>query len=359
VRLVPHTDCPAARIPPGAARIVTILVANPDFGDVEVRVAGRALSVHPYAPTASLTLPAGPTHIAIGAVGTPETFASSSPTLDPGNAYIVVWAGGGERAAGALRILRDSAQSPVAPPSAHRQPINTGMGERLVPTRLPLGLLVVGICSWLVACSSSRSRLLALSLLLSVGTAGCSDWQEGRHISPSVAPSSTAPVAPVRPASATAETGLLAPAVGAAPVRLRIRRIHLDRTVSRMGMNKLAGLPRSLSLDEVAWLAGTSIPGRPGTMALLGHSNFSDEGAFSQLGSVAPGDLVHVTDASHRTHVYVVKAVRSFPKAELPDQLWSPQPDPTLAMITCSGPMDPSTGLHANNLLVWAVAQRA
>jgi LPXTG-site transpeptidase (sortase) family protein len=143
----------------------------------------------------------------------------------------------------------------------------------------------------------------------------------------------------------------------APPGRIRIGRIQVDQPIGSITIRELAGLPGTLSLHEVAWLEGTSMPGQLGTMAMLGHSTFKNAGAFRRLGLLRPGDTVSVGDADHRTHSYQVVAVREFPKSSFPTEVWSPQPVASLVLITCSGDRDRTTGYHRNNLLVWAVEQ--
>jgi sortase (surface protein transpeptidase) len=358
VRLVPHRDCVKERIPPSRARITTVVATDPDFGPVEFRVAGRTLPLSPYRPAGSLLVPAGESRLVIGAVGTGERFAAATAILAPGTAYTIAWAGGGERAAGTLSVLQDAAQSPKAPPAASVQPINTGMAGSSPWAGLWLPALAIVVAATLVVTRHwlVRSRTFLLVLLVASGSAGCA----GRGAPDRDLVPSTTRIGPVTWTPADNRPSSQVPVAarqGAAPRRMRIEALGLDRPVVPLSMEALAGLPRSLALVDVGWLSSSSPIGVPGTTALLGHTDFSGGGAFARLGSIRRGDGIDVIDTNGRTLAYVVRSVIAFPKAEFPAEVWGPQPVSALVLVTCGGPRDPATRLHTDNILVWAVVR--
>lgn len=123
----------------------------------------------------------------------------------------------------------------------------------------------------------------------------------------------------------------------------------------------LPGPDRQLSVPEspdvVGWWSAGAAPGsRTGTVVLAGHvdTRSAGPGALFRVAELQPGDLLEVSSA-HGTTRYRIAAVRSYPKASLPADLFDRTGNPRLVLITCGGPFDDSTRQYEDNIVAYAV----
>jgi len=81
----------------------------------------------------------------------------------------------------------------------------------------------------------------------------------------------------------------------------------------------------------------------------------SGPGALFRLQQVRLGAAVTVT-AGGRDWPYIVRAVRAYAKAGLPDAaVFGQHVTPRLVIITCGGPFDTATGHYLDNIVVYAI----
>jgi LPXTG-site transpeptidase (sortase) family protein len=110
-------------------------------------------------------------------------------------------------------------------------------------------------------------------------------------------------------------------------------------------------------VDDVGWYRFGPAPGAAtGSAVLAGHvdDRVQGDGAFADLGGLAPGDEVLV-DRPEGSVAYVVREVRTFRKDTLPvADLFREGGPPRLALVTCDGPFDTDVGRYRDNLVVLA-----
>jgi len=107
----------------------------------------------------------------------------------------------------------------------------------------------------------------------------------------------------------------------------------------------------------VGWWAQGARPGSArGTVVLAGHVDTARDGAGAlfHLGRLEPGAVVVLKTASGSL-TYVVQAVRSYPKAALPVEVFDRSGAPRLVLITCGGSFDRRTRHYADNIVVYAL----
>jgi Sortase domain len=98
-------------------------------------------------------------------------------------------------------------------------------------------------------------------------------------------------------------------------------------------------------------------PGQPGVAVIAGHidSAAAGPGALYHLGELKPGDVVKILDSTgHQSIWTVTRAPQANLKTQLPPELWVTSGPPQLALVTCGGPFDQSTGHYLDNVIVWA-----
>jgi hypothetical protein len=113
--------------------------------------------------------------------------------------------------------------------------------------------------------------------------------------------------------------------------------------------------------QTVGWWEHGAEPGaRKGTAILAGHINMAGvEGALARIGTLDPGDIV-IVDGRHdgkRTTVrFKITGVRTYTKKALPyKEIFDQNTVGRLAIITCGGPFDASTGHYLDNIVAYAV----
>lgn len=151
------------------------------------------------------------------------------------------------------------------------------------------------------------------------------------------------------------------PPLGASrPVSIQIPSIKVQSSVLPIGLAKdgtLAVPQPGPNLDKAAWFKNSPTPGQPGPAIIEGHVD-SEEGpsVFFKLGSLRPGDKIHVTRADGVETVFTVNAVRGYKKSNFPTSVVYGSKNlsqPQLRLITCSD-FDSSTGHHVGNTVVFA-----
>lgn len=111
----------------------------------------------------------------------------------------------------------------------------------------------------------------------------------------------------------------------------------------------------------VGWWNGGARPGENrGTAILAGHINYSGvTGVLSRIGTLDPGDTLFVTGMHKHQKVrlkFRVTGVRTYRKTTLPyQQIFDQHSIGRLAIVTCGGPFDASTGNYEDNIVAYAV----
>lgn len=170
-----------------------------------------------------------------------------------------------------------------------------------------------------------------------------------RHRDEGVLPG-TAP--PTSAAYSSASTGYSSPPVSVSvsgPHRLRA---EVEAVASTTG----GDLALPSDGDRVGWWAlGAAAGSSRGTLLLAGHVDTdAGLGAFAALHDLDVDARVEVTAADGRVHGYRVTARRTYPRDELPTDLFSPDGPPRLALLTCAGDYDRGTGGYESNLVLYA-----
>lgn len=155
---------------------------------------------------------------------------------------------------------------------------------------------------------------------------------------------------PVAPALPTVE------AEGPAPVTLSVPALDVSgATVRPVGVEE-DGEMEVPPADEVGWYRYGARPGDAGGAVLAAHIAYNGvDGVFRHLADLAVGDTVDVAFADGAARRFVVTEMARYPKSELPAELWAPDGDSRLALVTCGGEFDAAADSYEDNVVAWAV----
>jgi hypothetical protein len=146
----------------------------------------------------------------------------------------------------------------------------------------------------------------------------------------------------------------------ARPVRLVIPAIGVSTRLTRLGLTTAHTLQVPASPAVAGWYTGSPRPGAIGSSVIAGHiDSHSGPGVFFRLRHLRPGERVYVVRADHTVAVFLVTAVRSYPKDRFPGAaVYGPVPDAELRLITCGGLFDHATGSYLSNVVVYTILIR-
>jgi hypothetical protein len=146
------------------------------------------------------------------------------------------------------------------------------------------------------------------------------------------------------------------------PNRIEIPKIHANAPIVSVGTTADRELEIPLDPHVVGWWRYGAKPGATvGTAILAGHINYAGvTGSMAEIGKLDPGDLVYLfgkqnADNKHEV-AFRVTGVRTYHKTGLPyKQIFDQKSVGRIAIVTCGGPFDASTGNYLDNIVVFAV----
>jgi hypothetical protein len=149
-------------------------------------------------------------------------------------------------------------------------------------------------------------------------------------------------------AVATGQMATAAPAVGVVPPAAAARPVPVAA----------AAVPRVPDDPGVLgwWRDGAAPGSATGTVVLAGHVDSRElgPGALFRLADLRLGDPIAVR-ARRRVIDYAVQAVRRYPKAALPGEVFDRAGAARLVLISCGGAFDRARRSYADNVVVYAV----
>jgi hypothetical protein len=148
------------------------------------------------------------------------------------------------------------------------------------------------------------------------------------------------------------------------PNRIEIPKLKTSAPILHVGTTPDGQLDVPLDPKKVGWWKYGAKPGAAvGTAILAGHVNYAGvSGAMADIGKLDPGDEVDVygtQNADHRHEIkFTVTGVRTYHKTHLPyKEIFDQKSVGRIAIVTCGGPFDASTGNYLDNIVVFAVPQ--
>lgn len=158
------------------------------------------------------------------------------------------------------------------------------------------------------------------------------------------------------------------------PVRLHLPTLGVEATVTPVDTDADRGVAIPDDPAVVGWWRRGAAPGSAaGSVVLVGHvdTRVAGPGALFRAAALRPGDRIVLgtrspaagspaagSPASGSADAgYVVAAVRHYPKAELPAEVFATAGPPRLVLVTCGGAFDLRTRQYADNVVVYAVPE--
>jgi hypothetical protein len=242
----------------------------------------------------------------------------------------------------------------MGPVSSRRRHGPSRPGWRRIDDRLLAALKYTG---WVpVACLIAAFITISVAGITWVTSPGDNPQAKARNVGtiPTTAPAA----ASSHPRAAS--TSPVANVVS--PNRIEIPKLHASAPIVKVGTTVDRELEVPLDPAKVGWWHYGAKPGaRLGTAILAGHVNYAGvKGAMADIGRLNPGDEVDVygtqnADAQHLVR-FTVTGVRTYHKSRLPyAQIFDQKSVGRIAIVTCGGPFDASTGNYLDNIVVFAV----
>lgn len=140
------------------------------------------------------------------------------------------------------------------------------------------------------------------------------------------------------------------------PVRVVIPAIGVDARIERLGLNADETMQVPTTLADAGWFQPGPEPGETGAAVIVGHLNSTrGPGVFARLSSLRRGQVIAVYLQDGSRVRFVARSTLRISKSRFPTKLvYARTPKPTLRVITCAGWLDPATGHHADNYIVFS-----
>jgi hypothetical protein len=144
---------------------------------------------------------------------------------------------------------------------------------------------------------------------------------------------------------------------GPIPRHLTLPSLQVNAPIVPVGLQPGGDLTVPDDPHLLGWWQGGARPGsRQGSVVIDGHVDTAAHGpgALFTLRQLRPGDPV-VLSTNHGSSHYLIVALRSYPKATLPAEVFTSTGPPRVVIITCGGAFDPTTRQYADNIIAYAL----
>ena len=140
------------------------------------------------------------------------------------------------------------------------------------------------------------------------------------------------------------------------PVRISIPAIGVNARVIRLGLNADRTIEVPTNFAETGWFQPGPEPGEQGAAVIVGHvASRRGPAVFYRLRELRIGGVIKVRLKNGTTVRFVARSTMRVPKSRFPTKLvYARTTRPTLRLITCAGKLNPSTGHHPDNYIVFA-----
>jgi sortase (surface protein transpeptidase) len=142
------------------------------------------------------------------------------------------------------------------------------------------------------------------------------------------------------------------------PVRVVIPAIGVDARIVELGLNPDRTMQVPTTLADAGWFAPGPEPGEQGAAVIVGHLNGkSGPGVFARLSKLRRGAVITVRLRGGATVRFVARSMLRVRKSGFPtNRVYARTARPTLRVVTCAGKLNPVTGHHPDNYIVFATA---
>jgi LPXTG-site transpeptidase (sortase) family protein len=144
------------------------------------------------------------------------------------------------------------------------------------------------------------------------------------------------------------------------PVRISIPAIGVSARVVPLGLNRDRTIQVPTNFANTGWFRPGPEPGETGAAVIVGHvASRRGPAVFYRLRGLRVGDVIRIRLQDQSIVRYVARSMIRVPKSRFPTKrVYARTKQPTLRLITCAGPLNPSTGHHPDNYIVFATNVR-
>lgn len=145
-------------------------------------------------------------------------------------------------------------------------------------------------------------------------------------------------------------------APAAPPTHLQIPAVGVNTDLINLATQDDGTLEVPKDFAVAGWWDQGAAPGDPGPAVIVGHiDSYRGPAVFYRLRELRPGATVTITRSDGSTAVFIVDALREFPKQAFPTNLvYGATTEPTLRLITCGGGFDYQHRSYLDNIVVFA-----
>jgi LPXTG-site transpeptidase (sortase) family protein len=166
---------------------------------------------------------------------------------------------------------------------------------------------------------------------------------------------------PARMTDTKAERSLAAPKTVSRrqmpnPVQISIPAIGVNARVIPLGLNRDRTIQVPKNAADTGWFSPGPEPGEQGAAVIVGHvATRSGPAVFYRLRELRVGQMITIRLQDRSTVRYVARSMIRVLKSRFPtNRVYARTKQPTLRLITCAGKLNPSTGHHPENYIVFA-----
>jgi len=140
------------------------------------------------------------------------------------------------------------------------------------------------------------------------------------------------------------------------PVRISIPAIGVSARVIPLGLNRDRTMQVPKNVADAGWFRPGPEPGEQGAAVIVGHlASRSGPGIFYRLRELRAGEVITIRLQDRSTVRFVAASMVRVPKGRFPTRrVYARTSRPTLRLITCAGKLNPATGHHPDNYIVFA-----
>jgi sortase (surface protein transpeptidase) len=140
------------------------------------------------------------------------------------------------------------------------------------------------------------------------------------------------------------------------PIRVVIPAIGVNARVVPLGLNRDHTMQVPRNRADAGWFRPGPEPGEAGPAVIAGHlATVMGPGVFAHLSKLRRGSLIEVRLRGGSTVTFVARSMIRVAKNRFPTRrVYGLTTQPTLRLITCAGKLNPATGHHSDNYIVFA-----
>jgi sortase (surface protein transpeptidase) len=144
------------------------------------------------------------------------------------------------------------------------------------------------------------------------------------------------------------------------PVRISIPAIGVNARVIPLGLNRDRTMQVPRNFAHTGWFRPGPEPGEQGAAVVAGHvDSRSGPAVFFRLRELRAGHMITIHLRNGSKVRFLARSMIRVSKGRFPtNRVYAQTTQPTLRLVTCAGRLNPATGHHPDNYIVFATIKR-